>query len=649
MKYHFDNFVLDADAYRLLRDGKNRHVEPQVLDILRYLAAHRDRVVTRDELLDAVWSDRTVSDSSLTTSIKSARKAVDDDGKRQAVIRTIHGRGFQFVAEVIEGPDASGTPGQMARNSAPSAGAGKTAAAPATGGRVRWMAAVFVLLLLAAVVGFAAKKSSRRPEDTAPRLAVLAFRDASETQDQAYIGDGIADGIGGVLIQVEGLEVVGRTSAFSFRGGEADNEAIGEGLGVTHYIEGSVLKDGDRIRVEARLVRTGDGLHVWSKTFDRAAFNIVGIQDDIAVSVAETLQGESRADRLETHLSAVQGTDPETYRLYLQARWMLDNPNAERVALARDHFREVVARDPDFARGYSGLAAAEAEYPRYHHYRDPAAEVAGREKAEILAAQALEIDPGLSEPYAVLGNAYGRDWQWSHSRRMLESALDASPENARTRMQYGLLLWITGHSEEALRQLDAAFVREPLHADIIGFRAALLRIVGRQQEALEAARLSVALGRDFSRLGLALLSLDRGDTEQAKAHFMDYFQRRGLPDEELNARREWHAMLYSSQPDKTKLIELIKSSRKRALIPDSTAAGWYRDAGEYEVAMKLFLERHPGPRGFLADVWSPEYQALRRHPYFQTFVEQVGLMDHWREVGFPDLCRPKGSHGIACD
>ena len=228
MRFQFENLTLDADRRELLRDGAPVAVEPQVFDLLLFLVQNCDRVVTKDEVLDAVWKGRIVSESTLTSRINAARKALGDSGDGQRLLRTFPRKGLRFVGEVQSSP------------------------APAANQRARPTAPAEVLTL---------------PDR--PSIAVLAFENLSGDADQEYFADGIAEDIITELSRYKLLFVIARNSSFTYKGRVVEVKQIGRELGVAYVLEGSVRRSPTRIRVTAQLVDTASGAHVWAERYDR--------------------------------------------------------------------------------------------------------------------------------------------------------------------------------------------------------------------------------------------------------------------------------------------------------------------------------------------------------------------------------------------
>src|ERR1700722_10565484 len=243
------------DRRELSRDRRGVPVEPQVFDLLVYLLENRDRVVSRDDLLDKIWGGRIVSDSTLTSRINAARKAIGDSGSGQKLIRTVPRKGFRFVGSV----DA-----QLI-----SASAEDTAAA--TSDHVG-----------ASQLGL--------PQPDGPAIAVLPFTNMSGDREQEYFSDGISEDIITALSKLRWFFVIARNSSFVYKGKAVHLKQVAEELGVRYVVEGSVRRDGDLVRITAQLNDTTTGSHIWADHYDRDLTDVFAVQDEITDAIVATIE-----------------------------------------------------------------------------------------------------------------------------------------------------------------------------------------------------------------------------------------------------------------------------------------------------------------------------------------------------------------------
>jgi len=410
MPFAFGEHVLDVERRELRRGGDPVAVEPQVFDLIVYLVQNRDRVVTKDELLDAVWGGRIVSESALTARINAVRRAVGDSGEAQAVIRTIQRRGFRFIAEVRE----EGAPATMRD-------------APA---------------LEAAALALPDK----------PSIAVLPFLNLSGDPDQEYFADGMIEEIITALSRIRWLFVIARNSSFTYKGQGIDLKQVGRELGVRYLLEGSVRKASGRVRIAAQLIEAETGRHVWADRFDGALEDVFELQDKVASSVAGVIEPALLA--AETARSASRRTsDLSAYDLYLRAYVMFWTYRL-RPALAL--LEEAIARDPHYGPAL-GLAAQCCQH-LVANLNAPDQD-AIRPKGIDFGRRAIEVagdDPGVLADAAMALAVLGEDLDAMIA--LVDRALTFNPNYARGwHISSWLRLWAgethlaIGHGEIAFR------------------------------------------------------------------------------------------------------------------------------------------------------------------------------------------------------
>jgi TolB-like protein len=248
VQYLFGDYELDSDRRELTRRGKAVATGPKVFDLLLYLVQNRERVVSKDDLLSAVWAGRIVSESTLTSHINAVRKAIGDNGEEQRLVKTLPRKGFRFVGDVSEGSDG---------HAAPETGAAKPDEASAP-----------VLIL---------------PDS--PSIAALPFQNWSGDPEQEYFADGVVEDIITALSRIRWLFVIARNSSFTYKGRAVDVKQVGRDLGVRYVLEGSVRKAANRVRITGQLIDATTGTHLWADRFEGPLDDIFELQDQVATSV----------------------------------------------------------------------------------------------------------------------------------------------------------------------------------------------------------------------------------------------------------------------------------------------------------------------------------------------------------------------------
>ena len=294
-------------------------------------------------------------------------------------------------------------------------------------------------------------------------IAVLPFANVSADPENDYFCDGLAEELLNALAKVEGLKVAARTSSFYFKGKNIDVGQIGEALGVTTVLEGSVRRSGNRLRITAQLINTTDGFHLWSELYDRELKDIFDVQEEITLAIVDSLKlkllGEGRAKVLRRYTE-----NAEAYSLYLRGRFFWNKRTTEGFRQAIEYFEQAIELEPNYALAYSGIAdcyncsgfAYDLGWMRQ-------AEVMS--KAKAAAIKALEIDDTLAEAHTSL--AYAKhlfDWDWEGSEKLFRLAIALNPNYANAHHWFAHLLIATSRVDEALAESERALELDPLSA-----------------------------------------------------------------------------------------------------------------------------------------------------------------------------------------
>jgi TolB-like protein len=438
------DWLVEPALCRITRGGRTTHLRPKLIDLLVFLASAPGRVIGKDELLDRVWHGEFVVESVLGRSVADLRHILEDDAATPRFIETIPKRGYRLIAPV------------------------------------RWVSA--------------AARSGR------PSIAVLPFADLAPGGDQQYFCDGLVEELTTTLAGVAGLRVIARTSAFAFRNKAIDVRDIGRQLDVATVLEGAVQRVDDRVRVTVQLIDTGDGGHLWSRRFDRAAGDVFAVQDEIVQAIAAELEVAPLVDRA-TWPSRLYGTDKEAHDLYLRGRHILAQRTAPALAAATRYFERAIERDHGHAPAHAGLATC-YENSAFLGYLAPHD---GYPRAIAAARRSVELDPALAEGHAVLGLCLAFwSWQWDDSERALCRAIELAPSGALVHTAFSNLLAAVGRSGRALAEAQLALTLDPL-SPLAGVVLAMRLTEGRRlEEALDRLRATQAMNPEFGTVHLHL-------------------------------------------------------------------------------------------------------------------------------------------------
>jgi TolB-like protein/DNA-binding winged helix-turn-helix (wHTH) protein len=424
LSFRFTDFEIDVARQELRRAGAIVHIEPQVFDLLVHLIRNRDRIVGKDELIDTVWQGRIVSEATLSSRISAARRALGDSGNDQSFIRTLYKRGFRFVGEVddtlVEPAVVSvdKVPPEVVSDAVNLVPAGEpiplepTIAAPARRTRLAVAAIGLVLSLLIAgwwlltwgspsltastsnqiALASSAESSPDRLKASLPSIVVLPFANLSGDASQDYFADGISDSLISDLVRaLPGMPVVSRDTAFTYKGRSADARQIRRELGVRYLLEGSVVPEGSRVRVNARLVETKEGSQLWSERFDAERKSILDVQDEIVGRVSRAIGLKVIAVEAQRSWRERPGS-AEAIDLIMLGKAVLNLPSSAATMIeARGLFDQALKVQPDNVDGLAG-AAATLVFEFLNGYYETGGDERLR-RAESLLDRAVMIEP----------------------------------------------------------------------------------------------------------------------------------------------------------------------------------------------------------------------------------------------------------------
>jgi TolB-like protein/Tfp pilus assembly protein PilF len=468
LDFRFADFEIDVARQELRRAGTPIPIEPQVFDLLVHLVRHRDRMVSKDELIEAVWGGRTISDAALSSRISAARRALGDDGKSQAFIRTQHKRGFRFVGVVHEdGPAPTSRESSVAQDDAAK--------------------------MRAEIDSMVAASAPFLSLPDKPSIAVLPLQNMSGDPEQEYFADGLTEDIITGLSRQPWFYVIARNSSFSFKGQAIDVREFAAQLGAQYVLEGSVRRASGRVRVTGQLIDAVTGNHLWADRYDRELADIFELQDDITNSVIGSVGSQilvveaARPRRKPTH-------SIDAWDLVMQALPHMWRMKASEHHRARELLEQAVALDPDYAHAYGLLGWIYVSMFNLDG-RTPIGEFT--DKALELGTRAVALDD--QEPWArlVLGLGHARRRRPELALTHLSKAVSLNPSFALGYAGMGYALACGGQPERGLEVLEQAHRLSPrdpflaLYSPTVRYMA--LFALQRYEEAVEICRATTAL------------------------------------------------------------------------------------------------------------------------------------------------------------
>jgi TolB-like protein len=476
-------------------------------------------------------------------------------------------------------------------------------------------------------------------------IAVLPFADLSPGHDQEYFSDGMAEELLNALAKVKDLKVAGRTSSFSFKGKNDDLRAIGKVLGVANILEGSVRKQGEKVRITAQLIRTDNDFHLWSETYDGDLSDVFALQERIARAITDKLAVVLNGDSAQP-LVKVATTNAEAYALYLQASGIFNRREGARFPEAVAELEQALKLDPNFARAHARLAAIHALEPIYV----PAAAEASRAATEHEAALASTLDPTLAEPYAALGASYGLFGRWTDARIASDRSLALGPDDANVVFWTAVEAINSGYTRRGCELLDRVLTLDPLLPNALLWRGIQYVYAGDLARGATLLRRAADVGLTHVGIGLHLVEAAQGHKAEAQQQIANGLRvlGAGLP---ADAPAVVAAGVYGDAAAHAAALALLErllsaqTGRNSAFIPYS-----FLQLGESTRALNALEQLVVNNNALVMHViWSPAQRTMRSSPEFKTFTHQIGLDDLWDRYGAPDLCKRVTAGGYSCD
>jgi TolB-like protein/DNA-binding winged helix-turn-helix (wHTH) protein/Flp pilus assembly protein TadD len=621
----FGAYEFNPNSRELRREGMRVRLEGQPLAILEVLLERPGELVTREELQKRLWPEDTFVDfeHSLNAAVKRLRAGLNDSADQPRYIETLARRGYRFVAPV--GGSVAERESEKAVVVPPEP---QAQAAVGSGRRLLWLVVVAAVCVLGlAGWGWRLWRNRQATPALPPvrSLAVLPLQNLSGDPTQEYLADGMTEELIGRLANIHGLRVISRTSAMHFKNTQLSVPEIAKTLGVDAIVEGSVIREGNQVRVHAQLIRGTSDEHIWAGEYQREYGSLLALQDEVARSIAERIEVSLTPEERQT-LASTHPVDPEAHEDYLKGRYYFNQRTRDAMNKSIGFFQQAIAKDPKYALAYCGLADAYALLGFRGGF--PSKDALSRAKAAAL--KAIELDDTLAEPHASFAFiAETHEWDWATAEREYKRALELNPGDARAHHWYAGYLMYVGRFEEGIAEAKRARDLDPLSLPVNNALAGRLLVAGRIDEALAQLRQTLEMDPHYApahqTLGWAYLNM--GKHHEAIQEFQQALQLSGADDKDIMLDLGFAYATVGNREEARRILTKLKKLHEQGLVPSGSIAILYGALGELDEAFawleKAYEERDPELT--YLKVPGRRFAPLRHDARFQQMVHRMGL------------------------
>jgi TolB-like protein/DNA-binding winged helix-turn-helix (wHTH) protein/Tfp pilus assembly protein PilF len=633
----FEDFELDPRSFELRRAGHLVKLERIPLQLLFLLAENRERLVTREEILLAIWGKDVFvdADNSINTAVRKARQALKEDPENPRFLRTIPGKGYRFTAVVSTQSEAA-TP--IIDSSRPGAVSAVPKSSPISGiltPKVRWTVLVALVLIVLATTGLILRSRLTKPSKGLAKkemLVVLPFVNLSADPHEDFFADGMTEEMITQLgtLDPQHLGVIARTSSMQYKDAKKGAGQIARELGVDYLLEGSVRRSGQRVRVTAQLIQASDQTHLWAADFDRDLSDVLKLQSALALAISTkielTLSPSARA-RL-ADVPPLNGAAYEAYLHGLNDSELRTKPSFQR---AISEFQQAITLDPNYAPAHAALARVYSLAPVVGAMTPMESMPMAREAA----LRAVTLDPSLAAGHSTLGFILAHfDFDWPAAEREYQRALDLNPNDAYAHLFYSnSYLSPLGRHAEAIAEMQKAIAADPFSAPMQSFLGRTYIWARQYDKALAEYRRSAEMfpgfAIDHERLAQLLAFLGKFEDaidEDTKARLL-------VGEEEHSALQKEAALrhAFSTGGSQGYWKQLLDFTRLPFNPPEAYNSSFgtailYAQLGEKSNALDSLEKAYEQRSLSMTELAiEPSFDPIRSDPRFQTLLRRVGL------------------------
>jgi TolB-like protein/DNA-binding winged helix-turn-helix (wHTH) protein/Tfp pilus assembly protein PilF len=626
----FGVFQVNLAARELRKHGVRIRLPGQPFCVLSILLERPGQVVSREEMRDKLWDSETFVDyeRSLNSAIRKLRAVLADSQESSRYIETVPRLGYRFIAPVEEISTSVEAPLTGQLEPAPIRVPDKAVRFNVR----RWflILGIPVVLLTVAASYFVWSRMRTRPQPSGERLmlAVLPFENLTGDPAQEYLSDGLTEEMIAQLghLDPEHLGVIARTSVMHYKRTTEGAGQIGRELGVQYVLEGSLRREGDRVRVTAQLVQMKDQTHIWSRQYDRELKSLLALQGEIAQETADEIQLRlGQGHKLwATERKLASPASYQTYDLYLKGRYFWNKRTKEGFQQAADYFQQSIASDPNYARAYAGLADTYALMSSWNFI--PQTEAIPKARAATL--RAMQLDDSLAEAHTSLALIAGNyDYDWQTAEKEYLRAIQLDPQYATAHQWYAECLAFQGRFSEALAESERARQLDPLSLIIATDHAAILYYARQYDRAIEQFRAVLAMEPKFLRAHMVVYPyVEKGMFPEALAETDRWRHGDGSPVSEVEAYV--YGRWGKQQQAERALAQWKQGSPGRPVSVTLAVLEAYIATGRNEDAVALIEKSYREHSNLVTSLKvEPALDPLRGDPRFQELLRGVGLAD----------------------
>jgi len=621
----FEDFELDRGAFVLRRRGRLVRLERIPLELLFLLAENPGRLVTREQILDRIWGKDVFLDvdNGINTAVRKIRQALKDNPENPRLLQTVPGKGYRFIRPEVADHQAglSSVPQKRAAS-----GAGRSTR--------RWQLwlGLAALLVVAAIVARPFLVRNARPSPGKDMLAVLPFVNLSGDAHEDYFVDGMTEEMITQLgsLDPRHLRVIARTSSMQYKGTRKNTTQIAQELGVNYLLEGSVRREGERVRVTAQLIQASDQTHVWAGSFDREQGGVVKLQSEVALAIADKIE-LSLSREVRERLAAAPPVNPEAHLAYLQALQVWDSRTVQGAERSIAELQRAISLDPNYALAYAGLA-------RVYSLAPITGVLSGQEampKAREAASRAIALDDSLAEGHTALAFVKSHyEYDWAGAQREYLRALELNPNDAYTHLFYSnSYLSPLGRHEEAIVEMKKAIELDPFSPPVQSFLGRTYLWARRYDDALVQSQKCNQMFPGFAinherlaHLYTYIGKFQEAILEDSRARLLAGEDSESVSKKESSLQQAWKSrgphgywqqlLEFAHMPDNPP--EAYKSAYGLAVL--------YTRLGEKEKAIQSLERAYQERELAMTEIGvEPALDSLRSDSRFQTLLRRVGL------------------------